>query len=66
VLVDERGEFPFVEEVEEDERGEPKHPLGQISRLAEGRRLAGAVVGKALYEGAFGVEQALAATATSG
>ncbi len=66
MLIDERGEFPFVEELEEDERGEPEHPLGQISRLAEGRRLAGAVVGKALYEGAFGIEEALAATATSG
>ncbi len=31
-LVDERGEFPFVEEVEEDERGEPEQPLGQIQR----------------------------------
>ncbi len=66
MLVDELREFSFVEEVEEDERAEPEHPLGQISRLAEGRRLAGAVVSMALYEDAVVVEEALAATATSG
>jgi phosphoribosylformimino-5-aminoimidazole carboxamide ribotide isomerase len=41
--------------------------LGRLSRLqARGRRLAGAIVGKALAERRFSVEEGLAACATSG
>lgn len=41
--------------------------LGELAALAvEGRALAGVIVGKALHDGRFGVEEAIAACAVSG